>query len=83
MNIAISTALEKRINRVAVKIGKSPQSIVNAALDNFLERDDWLDKAIKQGIESAAKEPLVSHDQVLKNFEKRRDQHIKKQRKAA
>jgi predicted transcriptional regulator len=83
MDIHISAAQTERINRVAIKIGKSPQAIISAALNQFLDRDEWLNKAIGQGIESATKEPRVSHEQAWQNFEKRREQHLKKQHKAA
>lgn len=83
MSISISSAQEKRLNAIAAKTGKTPQAIIRAAIEAYLERGEWLEKAILQGIESATKEARVPHDQVWQNFEKRREQHLKKQRKAA
>lgn len=83
LNVKIPARIESRIAKVAERAGKTPAAIIQAALEAYLERGEWLDNAILQGLKSAAAEPRVAHKKVWENFEKRREQHIKKQRKAA
>lgn len=57
-------------------------SITLEELDKLIERNEFIDNAIMQGVESALNEPLVSHDRVRGNFENRRERFIKKRRES-
>ena len=54
-----------RIDRLAATIDRSRSWVMNQAIEQYLDHEEWFAEAVAEGIEAADRGDLVSHDEAV------------------
>ena len=54
-----------RIDRLADAIDRSRSWVMNQAIEQYLDHEEWFTQAVAEGIEAADRGDLVSHDEAV------------------
>ena len=68
-SVRIDNTLLERVDFMAKLLERSRAWIINHAIQQYLEHEEWFIKAVEQGIEQAQTGQMVSHDAVKKQWE--------------
>ena len=55
-----------RLDRLAATIDRSRSWVVNQAIDQYLDHEEWFAEAVKEGIAAADRGDLVPHEEAVK-----------------
>ncbi len=66
--VQIDVELEERLNKLAATTGRTRAWIVQRALEEFLSQEEWMAKAIQDGIEAADRGDFASDAEVQATF---------------
>ena len=81
--LTISEDLAQRLERVSSRSGKSRRALLNSALKNQLDYEEWFLKAVDEGIASADRGELLSTAEVVAALKKQRRERTRRSGKAA
>ena len=81
--LTISEDLARRLERVSSRSGKSRRALLNSALKNQLDYEEWFLKAVDEGIASADRGELLSTAEVVAALKKQRRERTRRSGKAA
>lgn len=79
--VKIPKALVRRLNRVTAKVGVAPDAMVETALANQLDYEEWFLKAVDEGIADLDAGRMFSTREVLAALTKQRDKRAARKRK--
>ena len=71
MNVNLSPALEAKLARLAAAYGREEQSLVEEAIENFVNSDEWLRAEIAEGLAAADRGEFVEHEDVKTLLDRR------------
>ena len=71
-NLRISSTAARRIARMAARVNRPQQRVLEDALKAGLEYEEWFQKAVAKGLADLDAGRTVSHQQVLKNLARRK-----------
>ena len=54
-----------RIDRLAAAIDRSRSWVMNQAIEQYLDHEEWFAQAVAEGVEAADRGDLVSHDRAV------------------
>jgi predicted transcriptional regulator len=81
--LTISEDLSRRLARVSTRSGKSPRTLLRAALKHQLDYEEWFLKAVDEGIASADRGEIMTTAEVVGALRKQRRERARRSRKAA
>lgn len=81
--VKIPKALVKRISRLTGQVGVTPDALVKIALTNQLDYEEWLLKAIDEGIADIDAGRTFSTREVLAAITNQRNERAARKRKQA
>ena len=81
--LTISESLARRLERVSSRSGKSRRALLNSALKNQLDYEEWFLKAVDEGIASADRGELLSTAEVVAALKTLRRERTRRSGKAA
>ncbi len=55
-----------RLDRLAAAIDRSRSWVVNQAIEQYLDHEEWFADAVKEGVASADRGDLVPHEEAVK-----------------
>ncbi len=55
-----------RLGRLAAAIDRSRSWVINQAIEQYLDHEEWFAQAVEHGVTAADRGELVRHDEVLK-----------------
>jgi predicted transcriptional regulator len=59
-------AVQAKLHRAAAEQGRNTESLVQEAVERFLDFDDWLAGQVEEGLWAADRGEFVEHDEVGK-----------------
>ena len=82
-DLRISSTAARRIARIAARVRRPQQRVLEDALTAGLEYEEWFQTAVAKGIADLDAGRTVSHQQVLKNLARRKAVLARTLKKAA
>ena len=70
VNLTIREDLARRLDALSKSVHQSKSSLASQAIEDFLTVQEWHVQAIKEGIESADKGDVASHEEALAELKK-------------
>lgn len=71
VSVRIEDKLLKRIDQMAELQDRSRAWVINHAMQNYLDHEEWFIQAVEQGIAEANAGKLVSHQEVKQKWNKK------------
>lgn len=71
MEIVFSSETQNRLERVAALRGRDSGALVAEAVERMLDYEEWVAKAVREGIDEADRGELIDHEEVEKMIERR------------
>jgi len=65
LSIRMDGATKKRLERLSKNTGRSRSFLAAAAIKQYLSINEWQVAGVRAAIESADKEGVISHDEIL------------------
>ena len=81
--VTLTKAFVRRVEKLSKATKRTPEAVVKSALDSGLDYEEWFLKQVDAGIAEANRGDLISHEEVVRNFQKLRKSFGKKRRQAA
>lgn len=81
--LTIPGNLARRLERVSSRSGKSPRNLIQSALKNQLDYEEWFLNAVDEGIASAERGELMSTTEVVAALRRQRRKRARWSKKAA
>ncbi|MDN3513310.1 MAG: CopG family ribbon-helix-helix protein [Candidatus Brocadia sp.] len=66
LTIRIDDKTKERLERLAAATARSKSYLVSAAINEFIEANEWQIRAIEKAVKSADKGHFVDHEEVVK-----------------
>jgi predicted transcriptional regulator len=66
MNVHFSPEIRAKLDRAAAEQGRSAQSMVQEAVERFLDFDDWFVRQVEEGLSAADRSEFVGYDGIGK-----------------
>jgi predicted transcriptional regulator len=82
-DLRISNSVARRIAHLAARRKRAPQRVLEDALKNGLDYEEWFERAVARGLADLDAGRTVSHEQVLKNLTRRKAALARTLKKAA
>ena len=82
-DLRISSTAARRIARIAARVNRPQQRVLEDALKAGLEYEEWFQTAVAKGLGDLIAGRTVSHKQVLKNLARRKAALARTLKKAA
>ena len=70
--IRMDTRTMKRIDGLARAMSRSRAWVINRAVEQYLEYEEWFVAEVEKGLEEASAGNLIDHDAVVKRWERKR-----------
>ena len=70
MEVHFTPETQARLQEVAIRAGKSPEQVIEEAVDRILEYDERFLAAVEEGRASARRGDLLEHDDVVERIER-------------
>ena len=70
MEFSLTPDLETKLNRIASELGKASSQIVQEAVANYLDHDEWFKREVQRGLASLDSGKFVSHEEVRRQMER-------------
>ena len=71
MEVHFSAELVEKINRAAARHGRDSESLVQEAVERFVDHDEWFLQEVQKGLAAADRGELIEHDEIAKLIETR------------
>jgi RHH-type transcriptional regulator, rel operon repressor / antitoxin RelB len=68
VNLRIQPATKERLERLARATKRSKSYLVEAAIENYLDLNEWQMKEIEKGLKEVEEGQLTPHDEVLAHW---------------
>jgi predicted transcriptional regulator len=81
--LQIKSVTARRIARLAARRKRSPQRVLEAALAAGLDFEEWFQREVAKGLAELDAGKALSHEQMLKNQERRKAAFVRSLAKAA
>jgi predicted transcriptional regulator len=82
-NLRISSAVARRIARLAHRGKRAPQTVLDSALAAGLEYEEWFQREVAKGLTDLDAGKAIPHEQVLRNLARRKTAVARALKKAA
>jgi predicted transcriptional regulator len=69
MKVRLTPEVEAKLSRIAAEQGRATESLVEEAIQRFLEHDEWFRKEVIKGLEAAARGEFVEDDEIRRMIE--------------
>ena len=69
MEIHLNPELQAKLNRVASESGRDTQSLVQEAVERFVDYDEWFLREVEAGIAAADRGEFIEHEDIGKLIE--------------
>ena len=66
MEIRLNSELQAKLDRLASESGRDKNSLVQEALERFMDYDDWFLREVEAGIAAADRGEFIKHEDILK-----------------
>ena len=71
MQVRISPELEQKINRLAEQQGRDSDSLVQEALERFVDYDQWFLHEVEKGLAEAERGEFIDHEEIRRTIDRR------------
>lgn len=71
MEIHLNPELQAKLNRVASESGRDTQSLVQEAVERFVDYDEWFLREVEAGVAAADRGEFVEHEDIGKLINRR------------
>ena len=71
MEVQFSPDIQKKLDRIASQRGRDSKSLVQEAVERFVDYDEWFLQEVQKGLDAADRGEWVEHDQVGKLIDNR------------
>ena len=71
MQVRISPELEQKINRLAEQQGRDSDSLVQEALERFVDYDQWFLHEVEKGLAEAERGEFIEHEEIRRTINRR------------
>ena len=69
MEVHFTPEQQTRLQQVAMRTGKNPEQLIEAAVDRILDYDEHFLSAVEEGRAAARRGDLLEHDEVVERIE--------------
>ncbi len=81
--VILSKAFARRVEKISIATKRTPEVVLKSALNKGLDYEEWFLNQVQAGIDEADRGELISHEELLNNFQKLRKGIGRKRRQAA
>ncbi len=71
MEVNLSTDLASKLSRMAAERGRSAEALVEEAVEQFVDYDEWFAGEVEEGLAAADRGEFVEHGHVRKLIDSR------------
>ena len=71
MEIHLNPELQAKLNRVASESGRDTQSLVQEAVERFVDYDEWFLREVEAGLAAADRGEFIEHEDIGKLINRR------------
>jgi predicted transcriptional regulator len=71
MEVRFSAELQEKISRTAARQGRDSESLVQEAVERFIDHDEWFLREVEKGLTAADRGEFIEHDEIGKLIESR------------
>ncbi len=71
MEVHITPDLQAKLIRLAAERGRETQALVQAAIERFVDLDEWFIKEVEKGLAAADRGECIDHEEVGKLIDNR------------
>lgn len=71
MEIHLSSELQAKLDRLASESGRDKNSLVQEALERFMDYDDWFLREVEVGLAAADRGEFIEHEDIAKLINRR------------
>lgn len=71
MEIHLNPELQAKLNRVASESGRDTQSLVQEAVERFVDYDEWFLREVEAGVAAADRGEFIEHEDIGKLINRR------------
>ena len=70
MQINLPPELQAKLDRIAAKQGREPESLVNEAVERLVGYDEWFIRQVEIGLAQVERGEVLEHEEVVARVEK-------------
>ena len=70
--VTLTKAFVRCVEKLSKATKRTPEAVVKSALDSGLDYEEWFLKQVDAGVAEANRGDLISHEEVVRNFQKLR-----------
>ncbi len=70
MEVNLTPDLQAKLSRLAAEHGRDTQTLVQEAIERFVDYDEWFLREVVKGLAAADRGEFVEHEEVWANVEK-------------
>jgi len=70
MQINLPPELQAKLDRIAAKQGREPESLVNEAVERLVGYDEWFIRQVEKGLAHVERGEVFEHEEVVARVEK-------------
>ncbi len=71
MEVDFTPELQAKLSRLAAEQGRATQTVVQEAVQRFVEYDEWFLREVEKGLAEADRGELIEHEEVRKLVDRR------------
>jgi len=71
MEVQLTTELQAKLARLAAEQGRNTETLVQEAVERFVNFDEWFTREVEKGLEAADRGEFVEHEEIVKLIESR------------
>jgi predicted transcriptional regulator len=71
MEVSLNPDLQARLSRLAAEHGSDAQTLVQEAVERFVDYDEWFLREVEEGLAAARRGHLIDHDDIGKLIDSR------------
>jgi predicted transcriptional regulator len=70
MQVNLPPELQAKLDRIAAKQGREPESLLNEAVERFVGYDDWFIQQVEKGLAQVERGEVLEHEELVARVEK-------------
>jgi predicted transcriptional regulator len=69
MQVNLPPELQAKLDRIAAKEGREPESLVNEAVERLVSYDEWFIRQVEKGLAQVERGEVFEHEEVVAKVE--------------
>jgi predicted transcriptional regulator len=71
MDVRLKPEVETKLSRIAAERGRATESLIEEAVQRFLEHDDWFRGEVEKGLKDLEEGRFIEDDEIRRMIEER------------